>query len=117
MNIKKITNNILQFTIHRLIEIIGVSVSLVGFLLLLALISYSPADPNFIFSEIPLGSPSYKRISMNLACFLNTKRCILLVTNSDKRLVVEKASTNNKMPLYFLINQDKTKLEFSDIDF
>ena len=75
------------------------------------------ADPDFICSETPLGSPSYKRISMNLALLLNTKRCILLVTNSDKRLVVEKASTNNKMPLHFLINQDKTKLEFSDIDF
>ena len=75
------------------------------------------AEPNFVCSDIPLGSPSYKRISMNLALLLNTKRCILLVTNSDKRLVVEKASTNNKMPLYFLINQDKTKLEFSDIDF
>ena len=75
------------------------------------------ADPDFICSENPLGSPSYKRISMNLALLLNTKRCILLVTDSDKRLVVEKASTNNKMPLHFLINQDKTKLEFSDIDF
>ena len=75
------------------------------------------AEPDFVCSDIPLGSPSYKRISMNLALLLNTKRCILLVTNSDKRLVVEKASTNNKMPLYFLINQDKTKLEFSDIDF
>ena len=51
MNIKKITNIVLQFAIHRLIEIIGVSVSLVGFLLLLALASYSPADPNFIFPE------------------------------------------------------------------
>ena len=54
---------------------------------------------------------------MNLALLLNTKRCILLVTNSDKRLVLEKASTNNKMPLHFLINQDKTQLELSDIDF
>ena len=75
------------------------------------------AEPDFVYSDIPLGSPNYRRISMNLALLLNTKRCILLVTNSDKRLVVEKASTNNKMPLYFLINQDKTKLEFSDIDF
>ena len=75
------------------------------------------ADPDFICSETLLGSPSYKRISMNLALLVNTKRCILLVTNSEKRMVVEKASTNNKMPLYFLINQDKTKLEFSDIDF
>ena len=75
------------------------------------------AEPDFLCSDIPLGSPSYKRISMNLALLLNTERCILLVTNSDKRLVVEKAYTNNKMPLYFLINQDKTKLEFSDIDF
>jgi len=51
MNIKKIANITLQFTINRLIEIIGLSVSIIGILLLLSLISYSPADPNFIFPE------------------------------------------------------------------
>ena len=51
MNIKKIANIALQFTINRIIEIIGSSVSIIGLLLLVALISYSPNDPNFIFPE------------------------------------------------------------------
>jgi S-DNA-T family DNA segregation ATPase FtsK/SpoIIIE len=51
MNIKKIASNTLQFVINRLIEIIGVCISLVGALLLTALVSYSPSDPNFVFPE------------------------------------------------------------------
>ena len=51
MDIKKLTNLIIIFTINRLIEIIGIIVILIGFLLLIALISYSPSDPNFIFPE------------------------------------------------------------------
>ncbi len=51
MNIKKILNKTLQFIVYRLIEIIGVSISLIGILLLIAFISYSPGDPNFIFQE------------------------------------------------------------------
>ncbi len=51
MNIKKIANNALEFIIYRLIEIIGLAVTLIGVLLFIALISYSPNDPNFIFSE------------------------------------------------------------------
>ncbi|MDB3888804.1 DNA translocase FtsK [Candidatus Pelagibacter sp.] len=51
MNIKKIANNTLQFTINRLIEILGIGVLSIGILFLIALISYSPDDPNFIFPE------------------------------------------------------------------
>ena len=51
MNIKKIANNTIQFGIHRLIEIIGVSVSLIGIIFFVALISYSASDPNFIFPK------------------------------------------------------------------
>jgi len=51
MNIKKIANSSLQFIINRLIEIIGVFLTLIGILLLLALLTYSPDDPNFIFPE------------------------------------------------------------------
>ena len=51
MDIKKIANTAIQFTINRLIEILGTSVSIIGFLLLVALISYSPSDPNFIFPK------------------------------------------------------------------
>ena len=51
MNIKKITSTILQFVFYRVIEIIGVSVALIGFFLLISLVSHSPTDPNFIFPE------------------------------------------------------------------
>tara|TARA_B100001093_G_scaffold310666_1_gene296444 strand:+ start:18 stop:2108 length:2091 start_codon:yes stop_codon:yes gene_type:complete len=51
MNIKKIANTVIQFIINRVIEILGVCSSIIGLLLLIALISYSPDDPNFIFPE------------------------------------------------------------------
>ena len=51
MDIKKIVNSISSFVINRLIEITGIILSLIGVLLLIALISYSPSDPNFIFPE------------------------------------------------------------------
>ena len=51
MNIKKIAKTALQFTINRLIEILAVGILVIGLLLLIALIFYSPNDPNFIFSE------------------------------------------------------------------
>ena len=51
MNIKKIANSALLFTIKRLIEFIAIIISIIGLLLLVSLISYSPNDPNFIFPD------------------------------------------------------------------
>ena len=51
MDIKKLANSILIFIIKRLIEILGIIISIFGILLLISLISYSPEDPNFIFPE------------------------------------------------------------------
>ncbi len=51
MNIKNITNLIVDFAIKRLIEILGILIIVLGALLFLALFSYSPEDPNFIFPE------------------------------------------------------------------
>ena len=51
MNIKKLTNSVAIFIINRLIEIFGLIISILGILLLISLISYSPSDPNFIFPE------------------------------------------------------------------
>ena len=51
MDLKKITNSALIFILTRLIEIIGFIILIIGILLLIALISYSPTDPNFIFPE------------------------------------------------------------------
>ena len=51
MGIKNLANSFLAFTIKRLIEISGICISFLGILLLVALFSYSPSDPNFIFPE------------------------------------------------------------------
>jgi S-DNA-T family DNA segregation ATPase FtsK/SpoIIIE len=51
MNIKKTANLLLNFAINRLAEIFGILISLAGVFLFLALITYSPNDPNFIFPE------------------------------------------------------------------
>ena len=51
MDIKKLGNSVLIFSINRLIEIIGILVICLGLFLLIALVSYSPEDPNFIFPE------------------------------------------------------------------
>jgi 6-phosphogluconolactonase len=75
------------------------------------------ASPTIIVSDQELGSPSYKRVSMNLSLLTNTKRCILLVPSSEKRKIVETAYTDNQLPLHFLLTQQKIKVEFSDLDF
>ena len=49
MNIKNLLNVALLFIIKRLIEILGLIVSVCGLFLFISLISYSPNDPNFIF--------------------------------------------------------------------
>ena len=51
MNIKKTANLFINFTIKRLTEIFGLCVFSAGILLLLALLTYSPEDPNFIFPD------------------------------------------------------------------
>jgi S-DNA-T family DNA segregation ATPase FtsK/SpoIIIE len=51
MNIKKTADLVINFTINRIAEILGIIIFISGVLLLIALISYSPEDPNFIFPE------------------------------------------------------------------
>jgi S-DNA-T family DNA segregation ATPase FtsK/SpoIIIE len=51
MNIKKTSNLLLNFAARRLAEIFGIIIFVSGATLLIALISYSPEDPNFIFPE------------------------------------------------------------------
>ena len=51
MDIKKTANLLLNFAIKRVAEIFGIIVFISGNLLLIALITYSPDDPNFIFTD------------------------------------------------------------------
>ena len=47
----KFINKIGSFCIKRLAELVALSLITVSILLLISLLSYSPEDPNFIFSE------------------------------------------------------------------
>ena len=51
MTIKKIANSLHNFAIKSLAEILGIVIFATGTLLLIALITYSPSDPNFIFPD------------------------------------------------------------------
>ena len=51
MNIKKTANLLINFTTNRLAEVLGILIFSGGILLLIALLTYSPEDPNFIFPE------------------------------------------------------------------
>jgi S-DNA-T family DNA segregation ATPase FtsK/SpoIIIE len=51
MNIKKTADLVINFTINRLAEILGIIIFISGVMLLISLASYSPEDPNFIFPE------------------------------------------------------------------
>ncbi len=50
MEFKKIAKNSFDFLINRFIELLGFCISIVGFVLLISLLSYSPEDPNFLFT-------------------------------------------------------------------
>jgi len=51
MEIKRLANNTLKFVTNRLIETFCIATVIIGLLLLLALLSFSPDDPNFIFPD------------------------------------------------------------------
>ena len=51
MEIKELINKCVNFSIKKFKELLGLSLSMMGLLLLIALISYSPEDPNFIFPQ------------------------------------------------------------------
>ncbi len=51
MNIKKTADLVINFTVNRLAEILGIIIFISGTMLLVALTSYSPEDPNFIFPK------------------------------------------------------------------
>ena len=49
MKLKILAENAINFSLNRVIEIIGVAILVTGILLLVSLITFSPDDPNFIF--------------------------------------------------------------------
>ena len=51
MNIKPLIQNISNFLIDRLVQLIGIVLTFLSIFILLALFTYSAEDPNFVFSN------------------------------------------------------------------
>jgi 6-phosphogluconolactonase len=67
------------------------------------------STPEIIHTE-PMGSPCHKRVSMNLSMILQSNNVFLLIPNKKKLEVYEQAKNNKVLPLYYLLNQTKTKI-------
>ena len=57
-----------------------------------------------------MGNPCHKRVSMNLSMILNSKNIFLLVSSEKKLEVLNQAKTDLTFPLYYLLNQDISKI-------
>ena len=68
------------------------------------------SDPEIFFTK-PMGNPCHKRASMNLSMILESKNIFLLVSSKNKMDVLNQAKHDNSLPLYYLLNQDKTNIE------
>lgn len=64
-----------------------------------------------IFFTEPMGNPCHKRVSMNLSMILQSEAIFLLVPNQKKMEVLNHAQNDKSLPLYYLLNQDKTHIE------
>ena len=51
MDFKNILLNTTNIILNKIIQLIGILIIIFGVLFLLSLITYSPDDPNFIFSD------------------------------------------------------------------
>ena len=51
MNLRNFANKTVDFITDRLKELIGLTLSIISVLIAISLLSYSPEDPNFIYSE------------------------------------------------------------------
>ena len=58
-----------------------------------------------------MGSPCHKRVSMNLSMILESKKIILLISNEKKLKLIETASNDVNLPIYYLLNQKEQKVE------
>jgi 6-phosphogluconolactonase len=68
------------------------------------------SDAEIFFTE-PMGNPYHKRVSMNLSMILESKNIFLLVSSKKKLQVLNQAKADQSLPLYYLLNQDKTDIK------
>lgn len=67
------------------------------------------AEPDIFFTE-PMGSPCHSRVSMNLNMILQSENIFLLVSSKKKYDILKQAEFDKNLPLYYLLNQNKKKI-------
>jgi 6-phosphogluconolactonase len=73
----------------------------------------SLSSSEIIYTEA-MGNPFHKRVSMNLSMILQSDNLFLLISNKKKFEVYEQAKNNKDIPLYFLLNQNKAKVNITN---
>ena len=69
------------------------------------------SEPPNIFQISERGNPLVPRITMNLSLILKSKNIFLIVSNDEKKMVLDKASRDKRYPIYWLINQEEVNVE------
>lgn len=68
------------------------------------------SDPQVISTGL-IGSPRYKRTSMNLALILKTLNIFIVAPNKEKMIVIDEGYKDKMLPVYYLLNQPLRKIE------
>ena len=72
------------------------------------------ANPEILFLG-EMGDPKHERVSMNLSLILQSKKIILISSSDQKNKVIQQAFTDKALPLYYLLNQNITKIDIYDL--
>ena len=97
MNIKKTANLVINFVSNRLAEILGLIFFCLGLMLFVALFTYSPDDPNFIFTE-------NTEIKKNRDTIKYIKKVILHSKNLKLILLTANPMFNNPSEIRWILN-------------
>ncbi len=68
------------------------------------------SDPQVISTGL-IGSPRYKRTSMNLALILKTLNIFIVAPNKEKMIVIDEGYKDKMLPVYYLLNQPLRRIE------
>ena len=60
-----------------------------------------------VYSISRRGVPFVPRITMNLALILKSRNIFLVVSDTDKKIILEKSMIEEKYPVHWLLNQNK----------
>lgn len=72
--------------------------------------AFSTDAKPMIITTPPYGSPKVERISMNMALILEAQHLYMIVAGEEKNKVWDEALNNDKLPVYYLRHQSKTKI-------